>query len=179
MKTAGLTRTGLRPEHRWALFERTTILDPADPSRRYLGRLRVIETPWFACFLHRFDHPDSVRHLHDHPWSFVSVVLRGGYDELFATDFDRAVEHADGDPAPIRRWRAGSAHRIRRGEFHAISQLERRPTWTLLFVGPRRQDWGFAASGAFIDHVTYERTSTAGASPGARPAGASDSSVGV
>lgn len=156
METSGLSQTALPPEPRWAIFERTTIPDPANSSRRYLQRLRILETPWFACFLHRFDHPDSVRHLHDHPWSFVSVMLRGGYDELFAADFDTALQHAGGHAAPTRRWRAGSVHRIRRGEFHAISWLARRPTWTLLLVGPRLCGWGFATSDGFVDHVTYE-----------------------
>lgn len=165
MKTSGLADTVSRPEPRWAFFERTTIPDPADTSRRYLGRLRIVETPWFACFLHRFDHPDSVRHLHDHPWSFVSLVLRGGYDELFATDFDGAVEHAKGHQAKTRRWLAGSAHRIRRGQFHAISSLARRSTWTLLLVGPRRQGWGFATPDGFVDHLSYERAFPTSAGP--------------
>ncbi len=39
------------------------------------------ECRWFGVFLHRMDGPDPGLDFHDHPWSFASLVLRGGYVE--------------------------------------------------------------------------------------------------
>ena len=65
-----------------------------------------------------------------------------------------------GAPPPrswFRYFGPGSVHRIRHGEFHAIAGLDRRPTWTLLLVGPRRSGWGFATERGFVDEQTYQR----------------------
>jgi hypothetical protein len=84
--------------------------------------------------LHRMDGPDARDTLHDHPFSFVSVVLRGGYverrlDPRTMTVDGRTVEH-------VNRVRAGI-------DAHAICELLRVPTWTLLFIGRPRRTWGF------------------------------------
>ena len=100
---------------------------------------------------------------------FVSFVLRGGYTEIFAPDLDAAVDYAGhplfaprkfGAPPPrswFRHFGPGSLHRIHHGEFHAIAGLDRRPTWTLLLVGPRRTGWGFATERGFVDEENYQQ----------------------
>jgi hypothetical protein len=99
----------------------------------------------------------------------VSLLLRGGYTEVFAPDLEAAVDYAAhplltprnyGAPPPrswFRHFGAGSIHRIHHGEFHAIADLDRRPTWTLLLVGPRRTRWGFATETGLLDEETYQR----------------------
>jgi len=145
-------------KRRWALFKPTPIRLPEVPDKVYLARLRIIETPWFSLFLHAIHTPDDQRYLHDHPWSFVSLVLRGGYEEIFAWHIGHAVRYANGlFSGTIRRtWTPLSVHRINRGEFHTIRSLKRSPTWTLLFVGPRRQDWGFATKDGWVSAETLE-----------------------
>lgn len=51
----------------WAFMERFVIPNLDDPSETYLTRWRIVQTPWFAIFLHRMDGPDSRPTLHDHP----------------------------------------------------------------------------------------------------------------
>lgn len=36
-------------------------------------------------YLHKFMRSDEDRALHDHPWSFLSIILRGGYFEISET----------------------------------------------------------------------------------------------
>lgn len=114
---------------RWAFMERFEVPDLDEPERLYLSRLRLIQTPWFGVYLHRFDGPDSRDTLHDHPWSFVSFILRGGYEE--------------------RREYGGPLHRVTRinvkraTDLHYIDHLLRTPTWSLMLVGPRRRTWGY------------------------------------
>lgn len=50
----------------------------ADP---YLIRYVVFSCRLFTVMVHKFLRGDKDRQLHDHPWSFVSLILCGGYWE--------------------------------------------------------------------------------------------------
>src|SRR5262249_22689414 len=132
---------------RFKLFEKYVIGPPSNP---YMIRWRLIETPWFGVFFHRILRDDADRHLHDHPWPFVSVILRGGYFE------HRNVELRDldmfGNPAVVgseirETWHGpGSVIRHAATDFHRVA-LRRKghgwqpdaviPAWTLVFIGRR------------------------------------------
>lgn len=136
----------IRKSKRWAFFERFDVpnVTQAHWGELHFVRWRIVQTPLASLYVHRFDSPDAER-MHDHPWSFLSVVLRGGYEEdvPFALD----GEHFGVTPRRITRWnfkRATDAHLVRR--------LLRTPTWTLVVTGPRRRDWGY------IDQRTGEWT---------------------
>lgn len=127
---------------RWAFMETFRVPSFDEPDIDYLRRLRIIQTPWFAVYLHRIGTPDSRPTLHDHPWNFVAFVLRGGYVE--------------------RRGYDGIDHRIRRvnlkraEDLHWIDALKRTPTWTLVLTGRRRREWGYVDPDGtwthFMDH---------------------------
>ncbi|HXI82093.1 MAG TPA: hypothetical protein VNM34_14900 [Verrucomicrobiae bacterium] len=126
----------------WAIFSREDIPDSLHPERTYLTRWRLLQTPWFGVYLHAIREPDRDRHMHDHPWSFVSVVLRGGYLE----------ERPDGRTG---RRRAGSVCLRRAEDLHRVALLARRPTWTLVLAGWRRRSWGFDVDGLWVGHREY------------------------
>lgn len=115
---------------RWAFMERFEVPDYDDPETNYLTRWRIIQTPWFGIYLHRMDGPDSRATLHDHPWPFVSFILRGGYDETqsYTRPLGRPVRHVNVKRAT---------------DLHYISHLHRTPTWTLMLVGRRHRTWGY------------------------------------
>jgi len=119
---------------RWAFMERFEVPNLDNPTQTYLSRLRIVQTPWFALYLHRMDGPDSRPTLHDHPWNFLSLVLRGGYIERRLDPHSMLV-----DEQHRVRW----VNRMRTHDAHAITELLRVPTWTLLLVGPRRRTWGY------------------------------------
>ena len=134
---------------RWAFMQRYDICDLADPTDLYLRRWRLVQTPWFGVYLHRMQRPDGDRYLHDHPWPFTSVILRGGYIESF-------VDWETHDPARARArifCKVGRPHRMAMGDFHAIRRLLRVPTWTLVLVGRRVRDWGYLTDhGRWVSH---------------------------
>lgn len=119
---------------RWAFIEKRLVVPNYDEDGDYLTRWRLVSTPWGGIYLHKLTGPDPRRTLHDHPWSFLSLVLRGGYVErrLDPVTMDVDEHHV------IRR-----VNRVRASEAHAIVKLLRATTWTLLFVGPRRRTWGY------------------------------------
>lgn len=99
----------------------------------YLDRLRIIDTPWFGIFLHKFLRPDSDPFVHDHPWTFFSIVLRGGYYEVVRDNMTRKLYTRH----------IGRFNLKRRDDAHYIIALDQVPTWTLVFHGKRRRTWGF------------------------------------
>lgn len=111
----------------WAFVEKFEVPSYDDPTRNYLTRWRIVQTPWFGVYLHRFDGPDPRPTLHDHPWAFVSLVLRGGYDEV----------------TPERRRSVTRVNAKAATDLHYIARLRRVPTWTLMLVGRRKRVWGY------------------------------------
>lgn len=105
----------------------------AGDTSPYITRLRIVDTPWFGVFVHTMHRPDAQPMLHDHPWPFVSFVLRGGYTERILDPVTRQVRERH-----IRRF-----NRKRMIDAHYIVALDQRPTRTLMFVGRTRRKWGY------------------------------------
>lgn len=120
---------------RWAFFKWADIPSAADESLVYLRRLRILQTPWFMFYLHWIFEPDNDRDPHDHPMSFWSFIVRGGYTEVVYHDLGLAAH------GPYRRC-LFSLHKMPRTWAHKITDI-RPGTVTLLLGGPRRQKWGF------------------------------------
>jgi hypothetical protein len=112
------------------------------PERPYLLRWFIIATnPWCNIYWHRFISSDDPV-LHDHPWAFLSIVLRGSYIE--------ADQHGG------RRRRAGHVAFRRAQHRHRIileltpspdGPAGERPCTTLVITGPHRRQWGFWCDG--------------------------------
>jgi hypothetical protein len=143
----GTTRkiTAGRAHSRWGFLSGIDIGADGDP---YLDRLRLIETPWLAIYLHHIHRPDKAPDPHDHPWAFWSVILSGSYTERVWPD--------KRDPARrfTRLRERFTVHRMARRAAHMITTVEA-PLWTLVVTGPRRGEWGFWADGAFMPWQAY------------------------
>jgi hypothetical protein len=112
----------------------------------FFRRYAILKTPIVSVYLHQFFRSDHDRCLHDHPWPFVSVILRGGYwEEVFRAAYRDDLIAAGLVPGPVERhWRApgrflfrsaATSHRI-------VLEPSTRP-WSLVIVGRRVRDWGF------------------------------------
>lgn len=136
------------------LFEKYVVRDGEDV---YLIRWRLIETPWFGVFLHKICRPDHDRHLHDHPFPFVSIILRGGYVEEIPCDcFACGLKwiYGVGDTTRSLRPRF-SVIRHRATDLHRIHELPNGPAWTLVLIGRRCRDWGFQTEAGWVQWQQY------------------------
>lgn len=115
----------------------------------YLRRLHIIQVPKVGTImLHWIVRPDRARDLHDHPVSFLSLVLRGAYyehilEERGAYQFE-TIRY-------IRRWnfkRATDAHRI-------SDVFGPKGVLTLVFTGPKVREWGFHTDAGWIAWRNY------------------------
>lgn len=118
----------------WAFMERFVVPHYDNPKGSpYLVRWRIIQCPLFGIYLHRLGTPDPRDTLHNHPWPFISLVLKGGYTEYVRGDVGYAR------PKRVKRLNIKRFN----NSFHWISTLDKTPTWTLMFVGRRRRVWGY------------------------------------
>ncbi len=87
-----------------------------------------------SAYVHQFLRSDDDRALHDHPWTNLSILLRGEYTEH--TIAAGGINHREilkaGDWR--FRWTGRIAHRI---------ELHNGPCWTLFLRGPVYRQWGF------------------------------------
>lgn len=99
----------------------------------------------FDCRLHHILRSDLDRHLHDHPWDYTTIILRGGYwEELFEDETRKTTKLTWHGPGSILQREARSMHRLRLPEVLNPDLTSRTQTaWTLFFMGQKKQDWGF------------------------------------
>jgi hypothetical protein len=134
----------------WCLW-RWTITDS-----EYIVRLHLIKTPWFAICLHWIKKPDAELYLHDHPVSFLSIVLNGQYEEI------RGKVLLSGEIATVPlthqyiNW-----FKADKTDVHRITEVAAN-TLTLCFMGPKTREWGFHTPTGWIywkDYYTMQRNS--------------------
>lgn len=112
-------------------------------------------------FLHIQVADDPERPLHDHPWDNQSVILSGGYDELWnPTPWLQQTEHDIEDHAIKRMLRERNVVARKASEAHRLFLPKDIPyTITLFSVGPVERDWGFWKKTGWVSHeVVTEMT---------------------
>lgn len=94
----------------------------------------------FSVRLHWIATEDVDRDMHDHPWSYVSIVLRGWYFECFPT---KASEYREDGFYTCKTRYAGSIAFRPFTHRHRIIEVPKEGTWTLFVTFPKRQTWGY------------------------------------
>lgn len=88
-----------------------------------------------AIRVHHILRSDQGRDPHDHPWPFMTVILKGGY---FEHRFDKTGAWAGS------KWHgAGSVLFRRAADYHMLELPRGETAWTLFITGPKVQKWGF------------------------------------
>lgn len=117
-----------------------------EPGCEYLRRWVFNFGPVGSIRVHHWTGSDDDRALHDHPWWFLTFVLKGGYTDVSSTTpvaLDSMIEDRhvyagivhDHLRAPVVRYRpALHAHTV---------QVDEGGCWTVMLTGPWERDWGF------------------------------------
>ena len=104
----------------------------------------------FNVFLHKFlkGDPDDV---HDHPWPYATLILKGGYYE-WLPQFDSKGNKI----AEMCVWRGPGSFRVcKANSYHRIELDPSVTAWTLFMPGPKKRDWGFLVNNKWIQHEQY------------------------
>ncbi len=129
----------------------------------YIVRWRLIQTPLFAVYLHHILRSDDDRDLHDHPWPFVSLILRGGYWEWTPRAECKLLPDTpcQCNTEPVRTWHGPGSVLVHRGaDQHRLELPEGKTTWTLVFCGRRGREWGFQTDDGWLPWREYLRRTT-------------------
>lgn len=104
-----------------------------------LIRYFLLHTKPISVFLHHLMQSDEDRALHDHPWSFITILLSGGYWEYTQSE---------------RLWRKRWSILFRPAEWQHRLELPK-PTWTLVIKFRSRREWGFIMKDGWVKWNDY------------------------
>jgi hypothetical protein len=117
---------------------------------RYYLFLKERKSFPFNVFLHKFlkGDPDDV---HDHPWPYATLILRGGYWEytpVFTDDGTMVGEE--------KHWRGpGHFRTCQPNSYHRIELEPGITAWTLFMPGPHKREWGFLVKDKWVHNEQY------------------------
>lgn len=102
-------------------------------------------------FVHQFWRSDDDRALHDHPWSWTTIILDGWY-----------IEHLPLDPAvpwgPTRQIQRNAGDVVARPDPstpHRVELVDYWPVTTLFLTGPKAREWGFWCKERWVHWRTF------------------------
>jgi hypothetical protein len=112
----------------------------------YLER-RIVWLFGLTLRLHRFWRGDNDRHLHNHPWAFVTFPL-GNYYEFVLEELE-SNENGFAEKYRINEVKAWRPHCRPASYYHRVLDPPE-PIWTVVVTGPKRNNWGFLVNGKHI-----------------------------
>ena len=124
----------------------------ADPPSSWCALPRppaVVSCPWFGLYVHWFQTSDDDC-LHDHPWPYLTIILRGGYWEVTpGPGRDRAT-------VSRCRWYGPGSVRVRPARWlHRITIDPAHKPVTLVLRGRVGRAWGFKTRAGWISWRAY------------------------
>lgn len=97
--------------------------------------------------MHIILRPDAAGSLHNHPMDAVSVIMDSGYGEVREANDGGLMHH-------IRR--KGDVVTIKHRDFHRITHIfPEGPAYTLFFIWPKSDGWGFKVEDKIIDRKDF------------------------
>lgn len=137
-------------------------LDLIHDGRTFLRRRGLDAWKPFGIVVHILDGPDPGMDLHDHPWPFVSLILRGGYSEEVMEARHACIAATLAGcypdtctPGVHRSWSRWSVHQMPLNLTHRITHVEP-GTVTLMLRGRKQRRWGFYLPTGWCDWEEYD-----------------------
>lgn len=153
------------------LFHKTIIYRLGDKEKKpYLIRWAFFDRFIISLKIHKFLISDDDC-LHDHPWSFISIILKGGYNEVrpkVQVGMD-IMNPGDMWVKEDSTWMAGLLYRIRqpgsivyrpaktihRVELLRDSEGKEIPCWSIIITFKKLKSWGFFTPKGFVNWREY------------------------
>lgn len=124
-------------------------------KRTLLIRVYLLNTKFFGIYLHYHINPDGAREPHNHPWSFITICLKGGYTESVYRPGIFGSEAAIAIPAQLDRIVRGSIRVRKFSHIHKVVVIKPE-TITLILRGPKvGREWGFFSYTMFTPSSYY------------------------
>lgn len=96
-------------------------------------RYIILKTRWFNVYLHELEAPNWAPTCHDHPWSFVTILIWNGYLEQVRDKFFRR--------------RVGSIlYRPAKFQHNVITPYGK--SWSIVITTRKSRKWGYMRCGS-------------------------------
>jgi hypothetical protein len=106
----------------------------------------------FNVFLHKF-HKGDPGDVHDHPWPYATLILKGGYYE-YTPNFENGKMVGE-----TKHWRGPGHFRVcSANSYHRIELVSGITAWTLFMPGPQKREWGFLVNNKWTHNDNYLET---------------------
>jgi len=105
----------------------------------YLVRY-VLNTPIGSIRLHKWIGSDDKRNFHDHPYSFITFVIKGSY-----------IDVCENSKEELKRF----SIRYRKAEHKHYVDIPKTGATTLLICGPAKRRWGYYVNGKLRSPMKY------------------------
>lgn len=128
--------TPSKKTNRWRFGIKKSIITRWD-NEPYLIRWTLFSCKLFSIKLHKILASDDAC-LHDHPWAFISFILRGGYVEQ---SYKIENNFVDREKTVSRIYHPGNILYRRALYTHRLEVFQ--PCWTLVFTSRYLRQWGF------------------------------------
>lgn len=113
----------------------------SNDEKPYLIRYSIFSCKWFAIKIHKILISDDDC-LHDHPWAFITFILKGGY-----------VEHTTKGSKVYGRFSL-----LYRHLYHKHRLEIHQPAWTLVVTFKKKKSWGFFTKNGWVEWFKYRST---------------------
>lgn len=148
----------------WLFNIKHRVIKPTCPDCKravpLMTRYFLFQSKPLGIFVHHF-HRSDLDEFHDHPWTFVTVLLSSGYWEHMPLTGWRITEPkvisgpVAADDTGYRRWRPRLSVLYRPAKFRHYVEVKK-PTWTLVIRFRRVRDWGFWSGGMWHFWRTFD-----------------------
>lgn len=110
--------------------------------------VKALLQKFMAARIHHILRSDLGRDPHDHPWPYVTIILKGGYFEQRFNDAGEKVS---------AKWHgAGSILYRPAGSWHKLTLPPGETAWTLFITGKYQNKWGFLTTDGKVPHGQYK-----------------------
>lgn len=125
-----------------------------EDSVPYLVRYSIFSCRWFAVKVHNILISDDAC-LHDHPWAFITFILKGSYTEetqgyILDENAERLIMHTHKQKL-YKRFSL-----LYRPMYHIHRLIVNKPVWTLVITFKKKKRWGFFTPKGWVEHMDYK-----------------------
>jgi hypothetical protein len=148
LQTADLTNPPLHiPDGKGGCYKTELVVERSEE--------RVVKIQWWHA-------PDPRRDPHNHPWSFKSTILSGGYTETRYHNVGDTDILSYGVATDTRTYRAGDVNDMPASVYHTVDEVLP-GTVTRMETGPIVEggDWGYLIKGKYVsakDDVVHKNS---------------------
>lgn len=112
-------------------------------GKLHFRRWQLLKTRWFSIYIHGIYATDQDKHLHNHPWDYKSIVLKGSY-----------IEETNSGTNTLQ---FGTITSRNGKDYHKIKTLLTKSVYTLFIVSPVKRVWGYQVDGSWMNHEEYRK----------------------